>query len=790
MNRLVRGAAALAVAASVALSGGVVAHAEPAEPPSPTVHQRAALTQPTYDDRASTFTIPDIDGVVYSADGTDVAPGTHEVEFAQPERSQWIEFVATASDGSTKTWRHEFPFVFEPTAPRFHDKEQRVHAPGQWGMHYVVIHEGQERRLTPNSWNDLSEYGGDPLRIEARPNGNSLLLIGQTSWEHRFTVHPDYPLDRGDEFNENGLSKSWYVYDSGGKGKSRNVAENVSVITNDEGDGVLNLRSRRHCVDNADEPLTDANATERVCPDGKQTIYSGSRMLSRHVHGTPKVMEIRAKMDTPHEGLTLAAWTHNDQQFCREEYPDTNIAEMDVLEVWGTDGSVATTHMDCGPSGFPRYSVGTKKDLPGEWHTWRVEYDGYAIRYYLDGEPLDGDKGPHVTPETIGLTQEKFSHVMNDYAWQSVVGVKFPESGGWAPAVDDSQPFAEHNDQIDYIRVEPFDLSECQPYGEIGKYAAEHPELGAPQSCESDTFTPGARVQVFENGRVYWSPATGTHAVVGAIGERYVEMGGDRTLGLPTTGEATGLRDGGASQRFTGGTMFWSPATGAHFAKGEILRKYASMGWENHALGYPVTDEDCSISGGCFQRFQHHGGHIYWSPETGAHFTRGKIHGKYGQLGYEANPRLGFPTTDEICGLRDGGCFQRFEKEDTHIYWSPATGAHFTRGMIHARYGSTGWEKGRFGFPVTDEICGLRDGGCYQRFQHEKGHIYWSPKTGAWPVQGKIFEHWAAQGWERSKYGYPTQAEHCIREEGYGRLCSQMFEDYRTIGWNRLTGAE
>lgn len=784
-----RGLAAVALSAVIAVTGALPAQAEP-EPPAPAGAPRAdqALTEPTYDDPASRYTIPDTPGTTYTVNGDAIGAGTHEVVFPEAERPTVLTFEATAANGAKRTWRHQFPYVHEPEAPRFKSQEQYVFAPGQWGVHYVVIHDGKEQKLNPNSWNDMSAYGGNPLRFEARPNANTVLLKGQTSWEHRFAPRPDYPLDHGDEFNDGGVSKNWYIYDGRPTGKGRHSADNVSVITTPEGEGVLNLRSRRHCVSSPEEKLTDANATEEVCPEGKETIYSGTNMLSRHVHKTPKSIEIRAKMDAPHDGVTLAAWAHNDQQFCREEYPDTNIAEMDVLEVWGTKASIATTHMDCGPSGFPRYSVGMDKDLPGEWHTWRVEYDGYAIRYFLDGVRLDGDRGPHVTPETIGVSQKTFSHVMNDYAWQTIIGTKFPQNGSWAPFVDDSKPFREHNDQIDYVRVEDFDLSECQPYGEIGKLAATRPDLGAPQSCESDTFTPGGRVQVFENGRIYWSPSTGAHAVWGAIGDRYIEMGGDRVLGLPTGPELTGLRDNGASQKFTGGTMFWSMETGAHFAKGEILRKYADMGWENHDLGYPITDEICGMrDNGCFQRFQHHTGHIYWSPATGAHFTRGLIHQKYGELGYETNARLGYPITDEICGMRDGGCFQRFQHENTHIYWSPATGAHFTRGLIHQRYGEMGWEKGTFGYPVTDEICGIRGGGCFQRFQHERGHIYWSPASGSWDVRGEIFKHWGSQGWETGRWGYPVGPERCVPDKKAGRACTQKFQ-HGQARWNPITG--
>ena len=175
-----------------------------------------------------------------------------------------------------------------------------------------------------------------------------------------------------------------------------------------------------------------------------------------------------------------------------------------------------------------------------------------------------------------------------------------------------------------------------------------------------------------------------------------------------------------------------------------------------------------------------------WSPGTGAHLARGLILARYAELGWETSD-LGFPTSDEFCGLRDRGCAQRFEREAGHIYWSPATGAHFMRGLILQKFGQLGWENSQFGYPVTDELCGLRDGGCFQVFQHEDGHLYWSPRTGAWPSQGAIFGYWGSQRWENGRLGYPTGAEQC-RSVPDALECGQNFQGGR-ITWNSRTGA-
>ncbi|MET4588373.1 uncharacterized protein with LGFP repeats, partial [Pseudarthrobacter sp. PvP022] len=44
-------------------------------------------------------------------------------------------------------------------------------------------------------------------------------------------------------------------------------------------------------------------------------------------------------------------------------------------------------------------------------------------------------------------------------------------------------------------------------------------------------------------------------------------------------------------------------------------------------------------------------------------------------------------------------------------------GAQATYGAIRVRWGSLGFENGKLGYPVSGEVCGQPDGGCFQRFQ-------------------------------------------------------------------------
>lgn len=106
-----------------------------------------------------------------------------------------------------------------------------------------------------------------------------------------------------------------------------------------------------------------------------------------------------------------------------------------------------------------------------------------------------------------------------------------------------------------------------------------------------------------------------------AINNKYKEFAG--TL-ANAVGQVTTTPDGvGKYGFFQGGAIYWTSATGAHIVWGDIRNKWVSMGAEKSLLGYPVTDELTSPNGrGRYNHFQ--GGTIYWTPETGARYNKTK----------------------------------------------------------------------------------------------------------------------------------------------------------------------
>lgn len=186
---------------------------------------------------------------------------------------------------------------------------------------------------------------------------------------------------------------------------------------------------------------------------------------------------------------------------------------------------------------------------------------------------------------------------------------------------------------------------------------------------------------------------------------------------------------------------------------GKIREKYDSLGGPQSFLTWPKSDE-LKVPDGVGRRNEFVNGFIYWHPNTGAHPITTHFSVAWARTGWERGP-LGYPTTDEF-GLSDGiGRKQSFEHG--HIYGSLA-GLATIHGAIYDKWIQTGAEKGSLSYPIGDEL-GTPDGvGRYNKFAG--GMIYWSPTTGAHEVQSLTLSLWATEGYEKGKYGYPVSQEY------------------------------
>ncbi|SDO35396.1 Metallo-peptidase family M12B Reprolysin-like, partial [Klenkia soli] len=95
--------------------------------------------------------------------------------------------------------------------------------------------------------------------------------------------------------------------------------------------------------------------------------------------------------------------------------------------------------------------------------------------------------------------------------------------------------------------------------------------LGYPVSDYACGMALGGCGQAFQGGRVYSTWSTGTHAVYGAFQDVWTAQGYENgPLGYPTTDVICGMRGGGCGQVFQGGRIYSSPSTGTYAISGAV----------------------------------------------------------------------------------------------------------------------------------------------------------------------------------------------------------------------------
>ena len=327
-----------------------------------------------------------------------------------------------------------------------------------------------------------------------------------------------------------------------------------------------------------------------------------------------------------------------------------------------------------------------------------------------------------------------------------------------------------------------------QKYAQLGGQSGL---LGAPSESQATCagwIAPGC-VKEYANGRIIWSAVTGARAVTRP--DFYSEWADLRSyrdqsvrrlaFGFPVSDTVCGLTNGGCTQHFQNGSLYWSPGSGVHAVYGDVLQRWGAQSWEQGQLGYPTSEQTCTdYVTSCVQHFQ--GGSIVWSAATAAHaIRRGPMWDRWIANQGEPGP-VGHPTSAEFCGLRNGGCGQHFEQGS--IYWVPGRPAFTVQDYLSPGWVAQGWERGALGYPVSNAFCGLVHGGCGQHF--EGGSIY--RMSNAVPgriVSGAIRDAWARQGAQDGRLGYPMGNAFCgLRGGGCGQHFAQG-----TIYWSPATGA-
>lgn len=119
--------------------------------------------------------------------------------------------------------------------------------------------------------------------------------------------------------------------------------------------------------------------------------------------------------------------------------------------------------------------------------------------------------------------------------------------------------------------------------------------------------------------------------------------------------------NGGALRLYKGGAIVWNPANSTSYVLKPAVRDvYLSQGANYGGLGYPTSNAVGGLkNGGTVQHFMT--GDVYWSTASGAHpIAWYYLWKQYGGL----NGRLGYPTTDMVflkaTKTSKGGWYQKY----------------------------------------------------------------------------------------------------------------------------------
>ena len=253
-----------------------------------------------------------------------------------------------------------------------------------------------------------------------------------------------------------------------------------------------------------------------------------------------------------------------------------------------------------------------------------------------------------------------------------------------------------------------------QYYASLG---GEQSYLGKATNDETCDLDNSGCYQAYEVGKIYWTNKTGAWDVSGRIGDRWELLGGEKSsLGYPISSEGKNLANGGAFQKFENGRIYYTRATGAWEISGKIYDAWYKQGTEWGALGYPTSEEKKDASGATYQQFEH--GRIYLR-EKHTWVIPDWAEKRYEEIG-SLTSVLRTPTNDGRCGLVNDGCYQNYEVG--RMYYSPNSGAWDISGKIYSRWYELGTEWSSLGYPTSGE---QRDANniVYQQFEH--GRIYY-----------------------------------------------------------------
>ena len=302
--------------------------------------------------------------------------------------------------------------------------------------------------------------------------------------------------------------------------------------------------------------------------------------------------------------------------------------------------------------------------------------------------------------------------------------------------------------------------------------------------------------QNFPGGKIFFTPATGAHAMTGAILDKYMSLGGpaDGDLGFPTIDEGAGKAPDSRNTTFSAPdnpVIFWTPDTGARVVRGPINAAWDKLGGSAGQLGVPSDDE--TYRGNVVtQKFTD--GEVSYDRKSKTFTTvPPELAGQLTDLQIPDDPTSAINAARRAAGgplgplgaaqgepykIGADGLGQNFAHGK--IFYSPATGANVVTGQVLAKYESVGGPQGDLGLPTSSEIDGGQPNSRMTTFSaKDQPVIFWTPDYGAVIVRGAMSAAWDKLGGATGSLGAPM-----ADQTESGDVITQRFSG-GVVSWDR-----